>query len=49
MRKVARTALWISVGLAAAAVVAATGYVIRNMTYASWDARGVERAGFVEK
>lgn len=49
MRKVARTVLWILAGVVAAAVVAASGYVIRNMTYASWDARGVERAGFVEK
>ena len=37
-----------STGLAAALVLAATGYGVRNLAYASWDCSRVTRAGFVE-
>jgi pimeloyl-ACP methyl ester carboxylesterase len=36
-------------GLVALPVLAAAGFVVRNMNYARWDARRVKRAGFVEK
>ena len=41
--------LKVSAGLVAFLVLMAVGYVVRNMTYASWGASRVTRAGFVEK
>ncbi|MCO1657236.1 alpha/beta fold hydrolase [Pseudonocardia humida] len=44
-----RWALPAAVGVLGLLVVAVAGYVVRNTTYASWDAARVERAGFVER
>lgn len=40
--------LKVSAGLVASLALSAAGYIIRNTTYASWDASRVTRAGFVE-
>lgn len=44
LRRVACT----SAGLVAVLILAATGYVVRNLAYARWDYSRVTRAGFVE-
>jgi pimeloyl-ACP methyl ester carboxylesterase len=49
-----RAARWrrvaaVSAGLVGILALAAAAYVVRNVTYSSWDASRVGRAGFVEK
>lgn len=46
--KRARMVVLIPAGLVALLVLAATGYVVRNVTYSSWDTSRVTRAGLVE-
>ncbi|MQA83875.1 MAG: alpha/beta fold hydrolase [Streptosporangiales bacterium] len=48
LRKRARIALGVSAGVVAVLALVVGGYVIRNVTYASWDASRVKRAGFTE-